>query len=45
MAMTQIIITSGTTITNSTFNAANTIFIIRYNFNLNGITATVNSAF
>ena len=43
MAMTQIIITSGTTITNSTFNAANTIFIIRYNFNLNGITATVNS--
>ncbi len=41
--MTQIIIASGTTITSSTFNAANKIYVIRYNFNLNGITATVNS--
>ncbi|MBR5716269.1 MAG: hypothetical protein IKX59_06745 [Bacteroidales bacterium] len=41
--MTQTILASGTTITSSTFNAANTIFIIRYNFNMNGITATVNS--
>ncbi len=41
--MTRTIIASGTTITSSTFSAANTIFIIRYNFNLNGITATVNS--
>lgn len=41
--MTQTIIASGTTITSNTFSAANTIFIIRYNFNLNGVTATVNS--
>ena len=40
--MTQTIIASGTTITSNTFSAANTIFIIRYNFNLNGVTATVN---
>lgn len=41
--MTQVIIASGTTITSSTFSDPNKIYVIRYNFNLNGITATVNS--
>ena len=41
--MTQTIIPSGTTISASTFNAPNTIYVIRYNFNMNGVTATVNS--
>lgn len=41
--MTQIIIASGTTITSNTFNEANKIYIIRYNFNLNGITVSVNN--
>ena len=42
--MTQVIIASGTTITSSTFSDPNKIYVIRYNFNLNGITVTVNSA-
>ena len=41
--MTKTIIPSGTVLSNSTFSYSNRIYVIQYDFDLNGATITVNS--